>query len=102
MVVSYARPFSQSSAYGALEEKWSRFDQRPDLETHHVRLIEHRNTLLAHNDLTPHREVIAFSSGGVLAAPLVTEGWSPLNLDGIRQVTELFQIQDERMNAAVT
>jgi hypothetical protein len=104
MVVSYARPFTQSYAYGALEEKWSKFNEREDLEKHHRRLLEHRKTLLAHNDLTPHREVVVFASGsrigeGVLKRPVVTEGRSPINFDGIREVRELFAFQEERMNA---
>jgi hypothetical protein len=74
-MVSYARPFTQSTAYGTLEEKWSKFDGRPDLERHDLRLIQpHRNTLLAHNDLTPHQEVVAFSSGGILQSSVGDRG----------------------------
>jgi hypothetical protein len=58
MVVSYAHPFTGSDAYGRLEEKWSKFSDRPDLERHRARLIEHRNTLLARSDLSRHREVV--------------------------------------------
>jgi hypothetical protein len=103
MVVSYARPFTTSYAYGALEEKWSKFDQRPDLEKHHARLLDHRKTLLAHNDLSPHRAVVVFPTGFVLESGEVvrravpTEGRSPIALEGIREVSELFAIQEERM-----
>src|SRR4029450_5244664 len=67
----------------------------------HQRLINHRNTLLAHNDLTPHREVVAFSSAGILKRPLVTEGRSPINRKGITEVRELFKVQAERMDPAL-
>ncbi|HEY8843434.1 MAG TPA: hypothetical protein VIM23_05975, partial [Gaiellaceae bacterium] len=39
MVVSYARPFTPSYAYGKLEPKWSRFKDRPDLAKHHKILL---------------------------------------------------------------
>jgi hypothetical protein len=101
MVVSYARPFTDSHAYGKLEQKWSKVPGRPELERHHVRLLEHRRTLLAHNDLSPHREVVVFPSWGILRSPAITEGRSPISLAGIREVAKLFRIQDERMDDAL-
>lgn len=97
MVVSYARPFSQSYAYGALDKRWTEFLEEPRLERLHKSLVGYRNTLLAHNDLSPHRFVVAFPGGGVLNEPVVTEGRSPIDHEGIRQAKELFEAQDERL-----
>ena len=101
MVVSYARPFTRSDAYGKLETKWSKFTHRPDLQRHHTRLLDYRSTLLAHNDLSPHREVVVFPSGSLLNKPMVTEGRSPIGVEGIREVRELFRLQDERLGVEI-
>jgi hypothetical protein len=97
MVVSYARPFTKSYAYGKLEPKWARFPNRPDLAERHKRLLRMRDTLLAHNDLTPHRRVLFFTTGAMLDdRPTVTEGRAPVNLPGIDELQGLFSYQDAR------
>jgi hypothetical protein len=50
-------------------------------------------------DLSPHREVVVFPSGSLLAKPMATEGRSPINREGIVELIELFTLQDERMGA---
>jgi hypothetical protein len=98
VVVSYARPFSESYAYGRLESKWSEFPNRPDLKGRHDRQIERRNTLLAHNDLSEHRGVVVFTKGAFLPArPTVTEERSPINVAGVAALRQLFKYQEERM-----
>jgi hypothetical protein len=97
-VVSYMRPFSDSYAYGRLESKWSRFPNRPDLKNRHDRQIERRNSLLAHNDLTEHRDVVIFTTGAFLDdRPTVTEERSPINVAGISGLRELLKYQEDRM-----
>lgn len=102
-VVTYARPFTQSSGgYGRLPSKWSKFPDRPDLKKRHDRLLELRSTLLAHTDQTTHRRVAVFTRGALnLDRPAVTEGRSPINAPGIAEVRELLKYQEDRFNQAI-
>ena len=97
LAICYARPFEagKRNPYGPLEGKWSKFSDRPDFKKHHKRLIEHRNTLLAHNDLTPHRVSLVwpdFHEG----RPAILEGRSPINAVGVTEARELFKFQQDR------
>ena len=84
MVASYARPFTESRAYGRLSGKWSSFPDRPDLKVHHDRLLEKRRTLLAHNDLTEHRASVIWTRGALLDdRAAIVEARSPVNAPGI-------------------
>jgi hypothetical protein len=99
MVVSYARPFTTSQTYGNFPAKWSKFKGKPFFKRHHDRLIEYRHGLLAHTDLSPHREVVVFPSGGPLRVPFVTERRFPVGLNGIQEIRNLFGFQEERFSA---
>lgn len=66
----------------------------------HDRLLEHRHTLLAHTDVSPHRKVVVFPAGSLLKAPLATEARSYVDKDGIRGVRDLFKFQEERLAKA--
>jgi hypothetical protein len=103
LVVTYARPFTQSKGgYGRLDSKWSEFPDQPDLQTIHDRLVELRKTLLAHTDDTPHRRVAVFTRGAMLDdRPVVTEGRSAINAPGIAEVRKLLAFQEERFNVAI-
>ena len=97
LAVSYARSFEagKENPYGPLDPKWGKFPNRPDLRKRHLMLLNHRNKLLAHNDLTPHRVVFAwpdFNEG----RPAVVEARSPINADGVRDSRELFKFQELR------
>jgi hypothetical protein len=97
MTVAYARPFTSSYAYGRLEAKWAKFPSRPDLLAHHEQLLERRNTLLAHNDLSPHRATVVWTRGAFHAdRPVVLEARSPINAAGITEARKLFNYQRER------
>lgn len=97
LAVSYARSFEagKDNPYGPLDSKWSKFPGRPDLRARHLMLLNHRNTLLAHNDLTPHRVVLvwpSFEDG----KPAVLEARSAVNAEGVRDSRELFKFQEAR------
>lgn len=50
VVVTYARPFKSNQSVGALEAKWSRFDD-PALEANHRHLLTQRDEIVAHAEL---------------------------------------------------
>ena len=102
LAVSYARPFTtgDGNPYGPLDGKWSKFPGRPELMANHTMLIQHRNTLLAHNDLTAHRTTIVWPSF-VEGRATVLEARSPLKSEGARQARELCQFQQTRFGAHV-
>jgi hypothetical protein len=97
MVASYTRPFMSSDAYGALEGKWSDFPGRPELKGHHLQMLDKRNSLLAHNDLTEHRASVIWTRGALLDdRAAIVEARSPINTAGVAEVRELFTFQEER------
>jgi hypothetical protein len=51
IVISYARPFSQNRPLGPLAKKWGQFDD-PDRRKLHNDIIDARNKLVAHSDLS--------------------------------------------------
>jgi len=96
LATCYGRPF-QDGEYGPLEGKWGDFPGRPELRKHHIRLLDHRNKLLAHNDLTPHRAMFVwpeFKDGKAA----VIEARSPINATGVTEARELFDFQHERFS----
>jgi hypothetical protein len=103
MAVSYARPFTEArkSPYGALEVKWRTFPNRPDLREHHRQLVDFRNRLLAHNDLTDKRRTAALLGLGEEGRPAITEARSPIGGKGIVEVRDLCEFQESRFGAAV-
>jgi hypothetical protein len=100
LVVTYARPFTESRDLGRLESKWSSFPDRPDFKRHHDRLIEYRRTLLAHTDNPSRRRVAIFTRGYFSDRPVVTEGRSGIDTRGIANVIELVKFQEERFRRA--
>src|SRR5687767_10363749 len=90
LTVSYARPFTRSDTGLRLEAKWSRFPEETDLKRHHDRLIDYRHRLLAHNELSPHREVEIWPAGHVLDEPTVHEARAAIDLRGIVEARRLF------------
>jgi hypothetical protein len=90
------RPFTTSHEYGRLR---ARFPGRPDLRERHNRLIEYRNKLFAHNDLTPFRSVIVFTRGTFDDAASAHAERSTLNLAAVRRLRGLFSFQRERLKA---
>lgn len=101
IAVSYARPFNpgRRNPYGPLEAKWARFPlARFDFAEHHRRLLEVLNTLLAHNDLSPHRATLVWPRF-VDGRPAIAEGRSPVQRAGIQITRELCAFQEERFGA---
>ena len=101
LAVSYARPFraGEGSPYGPLEGKWWSFPGRPDLATTHDLLLEVRDTLLAHNDTSRHRDTIVMPDW-MDGKPVVTEGRSPIDAAGVPVARELFRFQHDRFSVA--
>lgn len=100
-VVSYARPFTTSYAFGRLPECWAEFGERTDLRAAHERLLELRHGLLAHNDETGHRGTVVFGSGAFFDHPAATEQRASVQAAGMPSLRELFRFQDERMGEGV-
>lgn len=102
IAVSYGRPFKagQGSPYGPLEGKWSTFVDRPDLAVTHDRLLEARDTLLAHNDVSPHRVTVVWPDF-VDGKPAITEARSAIDAAGVVIARELFQFQHARFGERV-
>jgi hypothetical protein len=101
IAVSCARPFDagKDNPYGPLDPKWGTFPGRPELRTRHLMLLDHRNKLLAHNDLTPHRVAVAWPSFQD-GRPAIVEKRSPINADGVRDARELFVGDDIQGSAS--
>ena len=65
----------------------------------HDHLIEVRNTLLAHNDLSQHRTMLAWPRFHN-DQPAIVEARSPIKAQGAREVRELFRFQEKRFGVA--
>jgi hypothetical protein len=102
MAVSYARPFvvGEGNPYGSLESKWSNFPKRPLLKSRHTRLIELRNTLLAHNDRTLIRATIVWPNWEANRAATV-EARALIHGPGVAGMRELFGFQESRFGEHV-
>ena len=60
VVICYSRPFTPNRPYGALQKDWSNFPT-PEQRRLHVRILEARNTMVAHSDHTRRRVGIIIS-----------------------------------------
>jgi hypothetical protein len=60
--------------------------------------MEDRNTLLAHNDLTPHRGVLIITRGAFGPKASAKSERATLNLVGVAEVRGLFAFQGERLD----
>jgi hypothetical protein len=97
MVVSYARPFMRSNAYGAREKKWQTFPGDPKLNAKHDDLRQIRDKLLAHNDLPPHRATIIWTRDAFFEdRSAIVEARSPISAPCIEEVLSLFKHQENR------
>jgi len=99
LAVSYARPFvpGKRNPYGELKKPWSQFPGRADFAEHHRLLIDARNTLLAHNDLTPHRTPLVLLKW-LGDKPAVTEQRTAIQAAGIPITRELCTFQQTRFS----
>ena len=62
--VSYARPFMTSRGLGRIPARFQRFPRdRGELGYYHGLVMGQRQTLLAHNDLTPYRGALVLTPG---------------------------------------
>jgi hypothetical protein len=102
IAVSYARPFKagRGSPYGPLEQRWATFAGRPDFAVTHARLLDARDTLLAHNDLSPHRATVVWPEY-MDGRPAITEARSAIDAAGVGIVRELCDFQEERFGNRV-
>jgi hypothetical protein len=57
IVVCYARPFTNNQPYGALPDKWTKFDN-PRQQSLHDDLIKARHEIVAHSDMSVRRASI--------------------------------------------
>lgn len=57
IVISYARPFTNNQPYGALPDKWARFNNEKQ-QTLHDDLIKARHEIVAHSDMSVRRAFI--------------------------------------------
>jgi hypothetical protein len=68
VVVCYARPFTANKPYGALPNKWSKFDN-PRYQATHDELLQARHELFAHSDMNVKQVMIVPPN-----IPLMTHG----------------------------
>lgn len=57
IVVCYARPFTNNEPYGALPNKWAKFDNSVFKDTHD-KLIQARHELIAHSDMNVRKAYV--------------------------------------------
>jgi hypothetical protein len=68
-----------------------------DFAEHHRQLLELRNSLLAHNDLSSHRATMVWTKGAFHPdRALPVEARSPISAAGAIEVRELFTFQRDR------
>lgn len=99
LAVSYARPFTDSEAYGRLEAKWERFADRPAMKRLHKHLLDDRRTLLAHNDQTAHRETLIWPKF-VNEGAAILEARAYVKTDAPDKIRELCAYQEQRFGEA--
>jgi hypothetical protein len=57
IIICYARPFTKNKPYGALPNKWQRFDSQEGKRTHQ-KILRARHELVAHSDMTVRKAMI--------------------------------------------
>jgi len=99
VAVSYARPFKEAKLQLRGEE-WQSFADE-ELMHLHCRLIRLRDTLFAHNDVTPYRTVVVFPPDAWSPEGSTSEEQSAFKYDDIERVRCLCAVQIERLRTRI-
>jgi hypothetical protein len=95
LVVTYARPFMQSNALGAVSERLARSED-PGLRELHKNMCDRRDDLFAHNDVTELRDVMdAWAELGIGAGHYV-ERYAPMDAAVLSAISRLAHEQEQR------
>jgi len=57
VIICYARPFTNNKPYGALPNRWQRFDSQKKKQTH-KKILQARHELIAHSDMRVRKSMI--------------------------------------------
>lgn len=106
-VVSYARPFTANDGFGALSGRWAKFSSG-ELQVAHQQIIQYRNTVAAHSDISTNKlhiyptgvTVVAGEVSITLDEPMYSVGTPLLNKSDIARYIVLCDYQRDRMTDA--
>jgi hypothetical protein len=99
VVCSYARPFKRATLQ-LKDAAWSTFDDA-EQQALHDRLIILRDTLFAHNDRTPARDVVLLPPGAWSERGSASEQQSVFHTADIASVVKLCETQLERIEPRI-
>ncbi len=104
-VTSYCRPFTNNDGFGNMAGKWKKFGEHEELSKTHSELINFRNKVVAHSDISSNELIIYPVSGTltvgehshVLEEPMFGVSTPLLSLKDVESAIKLCEFQESRM-----
>ncbi|KAB0458330.1 hypothetical protein [Vibrio kanaloae] len=105
-VTSYCRPFTNNDGFGNMASKWKKFAGNEVLAETHSQMIDYRNKVVAHSDISSN-ELTIYPVGGTLIAgeqrhildePMFGVSTPLLSIENVRSAVTLCKYQESRMN----